>query len=102
MKYVIGWLKVKPGKRDELMKIARPVVAKTQKEDGCLFYELHPTTDDPDLILIVEGWESDAHHQAHQKAAHHVAFGPDVVRLSIEGRFEEIVARDVVSVRPKF
>lgn len=102
MEYVIGWLKLKPGKRDEFMRLAGPVVATTQKEDGCLFYEIHPTTLDPDTVIVIEGWQTIEQHQAHQKAPHHVAFGPEVVRLAIEGRFEEIDAKDVVSQRPKF
>ncbi len=102
MEYVIGWLKLKPGKRDELMRIAKPVVAATQKEDGCLFYEFHATSADPDLIIVIEGWQTIEQHQEHQKSPHHLAFGPDVVRLSIEGRFEEIEAKNVVSQRPKF
>jgi quinol monooxygenase YgiN len=102
MRYVIGWLKVKPGKRDEFMRLAKPVFAITQKEDGCLFYEAHPTTEDPDLVILVEGWQSRAQHEAHQKAAHHVAFGPEVVRLCVGGRFEEIEAKDVVTQLPNF
>ena len=102
MEYVIGWLKLKPGKRDEFMRVAKPVVATTQKEAGCLFYEIHPTTLDPDLVIVIEGWQTIEQHQAHQKMPHHVGFGPDVVRLSIEGRFEEIEAKNVVSQTPKF
>lgn len=102
MEYVIGWLRLKPGKRDEFMRVAKPVVATTQKEDGCLFYEFHPTQLDPDLVVVIEGWQSIEQHQAHQKTPHHTAFGPEVVRLAIEGRFEEIEAKDVVSQRPKF
>ena len=42
MKYVIGWLKLRPGARDELMTLARPFVAETLKEDGMIFFEFHP------------------------------------------------------------
>ena len=102
MEFVIGWLTMKPGKRDEFMAVAKPVVAITQKEDGCLFYELHPSTLDRNLVIIIEGWHSPRQHQAHQKAPHHVAFGSEVGRLAVEGRFEEIEAAKVVTQRPKF
>jgi quinol monooxygenase YgiN len=102
MRYVIGWLKVKPGRRDEFMRLAKPVFAITRKEEGCLFYEAHPTTEDPDLIVLIEGWQTVAHHLAHQKAPHHAAFGPIVVENCVEGRFDEIDAKDVVTQTPKF
>jgi quinol monooxygenase YgiN len=102
MIFVIGWVKAKPGKRDKLMKVAAPVLAITQKEDGCLFYELHPSAEDPDLMILVEGWQSRAQDQAHQQAPHHVAFGSDFQRLAAEGRFEEIEAAGVNSVNVKF
>src|SRR5690349_9241925 len=100
MKYVIGWLHTKPGKRDEFMRLSKPVFAITRKEDGCLFYEAHPAADNPDLIVFVEGWQSAAHHQAHERAPHHTGFGPEVVRLCTGGVFEEIEAKSVVTQRP--
>ena len=102
MIYVIGWLTVKPGKREELMVLTTPVLALTRKEKGCLFYELHPSTLDSNLIVVIEGWETKNDHEAHQRAPHHLAFGSDVARLSIEGKFEEIEAQNVVTQRPRF
>ena len=102
MEFVIGWLTCKPGKRDEFMTVAKPGIAITQKEDGCVFYEFHPSTLDPNLVVIIEGWQSPSHHQAHQKAAHQVAFGSEAGRLAVEGRFEVIEAAKVVTERPKF
>jgi quinol monooxygenase YgiN len=100
MTYVIGWVTLKAGKREEFMRLAEPVLAVTKKEKGCLFYEFHPSASDPDLIVVIEGWESAADHLAHQKALHHVAFGAEVVRLALKGRFEEIEAARVE--RPSF
>jgi hypothetical protein len=34
MQFVIGWLKLKPGKRQEFMPLAKTHEAATQKEDG--------------------------------------------------------------------
>jgi quinol monooxygenase YgiN len=96
---VIGWLTLKPGKRDEFMRLAAPILPQTQSEDGCLFYEFHPSTLNPDLVIVIEGWESKAHHQAHQDAPHHVAFGRQVGTIAAAGRFEEMEVSNVVSQR---
>ena len=102
MQFVIGWLTVKPGKRDQFMAVAEPAMALIRKEDGCMFYECHPSTLDPNLVIVIEGWQSPQHHQAHQTAPHHIAFGNEVAKLAVEGRFEEIEAARVVTQRPKF
>ena len=102
MRYVIGWLHAKPGKRDEFLALAKPVFAITRKEDGCLFYEAHPSADDPNLIMLVEGWQTAEQHLAHQKAPHHATFLPKLVEFCVGGRFDEIDAQNVVSLTPTF
>ena len=34
MKFVTGWLKLGPGKRDQFMPLAQPFIADTLREDG--------------------------------------------------------------------
>lgn len=96
---VIGWLTLKPGKRDEFMHLAAPVLPLTRSEDGCLFYEFHPSTLDPDLVVVIEAWASKDHHQAHQSAPHHVAFSGQVGLLAASGRFEEMEVAKVATQR---
>ena len=102
MQYVIGWLKLKPGKREEFMTFEQGHQSATQKEDGCLFYEFHPSASHPDEVILIEGWKTPQHHQAHQKAPHHVELGQAIGRFAVSGRFEEIEAANVVTQRPEF
>ena len=44
MKYVIGWLRLQPGKRDEFLTLMRPFIEKTCQEDGVDFFECHPSS----------------------------------------------------------
>ena len=41
MKFVIGWLTLKPGTRDEFMTLCRPFIAATREEEGVDFFEFH-------------------------------------------------------------
>ena len=102
MQYVIGWLELKPGKREEFMILAREHQTTTQKEEGCLFYEWHPSATDEDVLVLVEGWKSHEDHQAHQDAPHHQALVQEVGKYAVSGRFEEIEAARVVTQRPEF
>jgi quinol monooxygenase YgiN len=102
MQFVIGWLQLIPGKREEFLSLAMPHQSITQKEEGCLFYECHPSATDRDVLVFVEGWKTREHHQAHQGAPHHKALLQQVGQFAVSGRFEEIEATSVVTQRPEF
>jgi len=57
----VGTLGAVPGKRDEL------VTHLTQRNDalaGCLAYEVGVSDDEPDIVFVVELWESAEAHRA--------------------------------------
>jgi quinol monooxygenase YgiN len=92
MKYVVGWLKAKPGKRDELMALARPFIAETLKEDGVEFFEFHPSATDPDAVVVVERYRTPEVHDLHHQTPHFAEMWAHLQKLCIEGRFENIFA----------
>ena len=102
MLYVIGWLKLKPGKRGEFILLAQTDAAATQLEDGCMFYEWHPSATDEDVLVLIEGWKSPQHHEAHQSVRHRQALLQKVGQYAVSGMFEEIEAARVVTQRPQF
>ncbi|MBV8614485.1 MAG: antibiotic biosynthesis monooxygenase [Acetobacteraceae bacterium] len=53
---VIGVLRAKPEKREELQEILRRFVAPTRDEEGCVEYHLHVSNDDPNLFMFYENW----------------------------------------------
>lgn len=102
MQYTIGWLKLKPGKRDDFLSHASTHQTATQREKGCLFYEWHPSATDDDVLVLVEGWKTVGDHKAHLGAPHHAALLQNVGQYAVSGRFEEIEAARVVTQRPEF
>jgi quinol monooxygenase YgiN len=102
MEFVIGWLKLKPGMREEFMPLAKTHEAATRKEEGCLFYEWNPSASDENMMLLIEGWKTAGDHHAHQRAPHHLALVQAVGRYAVSGVFEEIEAARVVTQRPQF
>ena len=99
MKYVIGWLKLKPGMRDAFIALAKDHDETTRREDGCLFYQSHPSATDPNELVFIEGWQSPEHHSAHENAPHHVALGKEAGKYIAGGRFEEIEAAKTKTVQ---
>lgn len=86
---VIASIRVRPGCRDEFLRIFKANAPNVLAEDGCIRYQ--PTVDapsgiatqqsEPNTVTIVERWESlDALH-AHLKAPHMAAYRETVKDL---------------------
>ena len=93
MKFVIGWLKLRPGKREEFLALAHPYAAKCLAvEDGIEFFQFHPSSADADTVIVVEKYQSPEIHDLHQQTEHFRQMWKQVERLCTEGRFENIFA----------
>jgi quinol monooxygenase YgiN len=49
---------------------ARPLIAATREEAGCLTYAFSQDSLDPAILRVVERWRDDASMEAHMKSAH--------------------------------
>jgi quinol monooxygenase YgiN len=101
-KYIIGWLTLRPGMRDEFMAIARPYVASCLKEEGCLFFEMNPSESGPDIVTLAECFADVEAHTAHLKTPEFQAFWAELGRLALHGRFENIFPDHVVPDAARF
>jgi quinol monooxygenase YgiN len=63
-------LRSKEGQHLLLEAELRALVGPTRKEEGCLQYDLHRSTDQPGQFLFHEVWETREHHTAHTKTPH--------------------------------
>ena len=59
-----------PGQRDAFLQevAAAGILAKVQQEDGFERYDYYLSAADPDELLIVEEWDSEAQQQAYRLA----------------------------------
>ena len=90
-KYIIGWLTLKPGKRVKFMALARDYAERCREEDGCLFFEMNPRVDDPDVVVVAECFKSVAAHEAHLNTPWFRELWAELGRIGVTGRFENIV-----------
>jgi quinol monooxygenase YgiN len=67
---VIAKVSVIPEKKKELLALAKPVIATTQTEAGCISYILLDNPYDPGGCMFVEEWTDLAALQAHAAAPH--------------------------------
>ncbi len=88
MIYVIATLTIKPGMVDTLLAAAKPAIAETRKEQGCIAYDLHQSATDDHTFVFVERWETRENLSAHMQAPHFLAWraagGPCIAARKIE------------------
>jgi quinol monooxygenase YgiN len=71
---LVAIFRARPGYEEALGDTLRGLVGPTLAEAGCLTYDLHRSIDDPAVWFFTETWTSRAHHEAHDRSAHVVAF----------------------------
>jgi quinol monooxygenase YgiN len=83
MIHVIATIQLKPDCREDYLKILGENVPKVKAEDGCLAYEPAIDVDSglpaqgsirPDVVTLVEAWQSLDALLAHLKSAHMAAY----------------------------
>mmetsp|Transcript_74616 Transcript_74616/g.118769 ORF Transcript_74616/g.118769 Transcript_74616/m.118769 type:complete len:110 (+) Transcript_74616:99-428(+) len=73
---VVTW-EVKEDKIDAFLAAVKPMVMATNKEKGCLRYNLHQDKKNQCKFVMVEEWDSQENLSEHLKSAHVKAFGEE-------------------------
>ena len=60
---IIADLAAKPENVDELVSLLRELLPETRQYEGCLGIELHRDKADPNNFILIEEWETGAHHK---------------------------------------
>jgi len=76
------FIEVKDNNRAELVEIIKELVAKSQKDKGCIAYDLFESATRPEVLMICETWTDAAVVAEHEKAAHFVTLIPKINALS--------------------
>jgi len=77
---VLAELTPKQGKKDELMKVFKPLIENTRKEPGCIIYDCCEKFGSNDLIFF-EKYKSEEELERHMKNDHFTKAYPEVVKL---------------------
>jgi quinol monooxygenase YgiN len=95
MIYVVATSQVKPELRDAFIKGAKECIAATRKEKGCISYENHTSINDPNLFVVVEREDLNAHGRApHMKVWREYSaplkVSPTVIEIISDGKVEKL------------
>ena len=67
---VVAREKIQSGKKDAVLEIFREMAELTRKEKGCAEYALYESLDDPDVVAMIELWDSEDDLDAHMASEH--------------------------------
>ena len=73
---VVAEIVAKPGKEDEVRRHLLGFIEPTRKEEGCVQYDLHVSTENPGHFIFFENWTSREMLDKHSQSAHIQAFRP--------------------------
>lgn len=67
--------------RDAFLEIAKELVAASQKEEGCIAYDIFESSTRPEVLMFCETWASDAALAAHEATTHFTSLVPKLTEL---------------------
>lgn len=68
--YVIATFHVEPEKLDSGHELIQGFIKPSLAQQGCLFYDLYQSSDDPCEFVIVDGWASAGDLKEHADSEH--------------------------------
>ena len=87
---VIARIRIDPTRTDEAKRELKKLVTLTQKEPGCLCYELHQSAEDDTIFLFYERWAQQSDVDKHFKTPHFQAWeqkSADMVTEPVQATF---------------
>ena len=72
---------VKDGKKNEYLKLVGELIAKSQKEDGCIAYNIYEERKNPNILTFIEHWRDKDALTAHGQSEHFTAIFPQLQPL---------------------
>jgi quinol monooxygenase YgiN len=67
--------------KEEYLKIARELVTETNKETGCISYDLHEDINDPTIVTMIEEWVDEEAINQHNASEHVRNIVPELRKL---------------------
>lgn len=72
------------GKKEEFIKIAQKLIEESNKEMGCISYDLYEDINNENIVTFIEVWESNEAIEIHNNAEHFKQIVPQLSKLQVE------------------
>ncbi|MDO5639375.1 MAG: putative quinol monooxygenase [Neisseria sp.] len=82
---IVATIMAKPEYRQELLGCFQPLIQASREEAGNLSYDLHEALDNPNRLVFIEHWQSQAAIDEHNASEHFQTFVK-----AIEGKTDSV------------
>ncbi|TRW27146.1 antibiotic biosynthesis monooxygenase [Flavobacterium zepuense] len=69
--HVFATWKVREGQIDKVLNLLKTVRAESIKETGNLFYKIHQSISEPNILVLAEGYTGEAAVAEHRNSSHY-------------------------------
>ncbi len=77
---------------DELKSLLTAMVKPSQKEEGCLLYEIYQKKEQPNTFVVIETWENDTALEGHKNSAHYAHYKANFEPFCADKSSDELVS----------
>ena len=75
------FIQVEESNRNEVIEVAKELVAQSLKDNGCIAYDIFESATRKNIFMICETWSDEKALDAHMKAPHFVTGVPRIESL---------------------
>lgn len=75
------FIQVEESKREQVLALAKELVAASLKDEGCIAYDIFESSTRRDVMMICETWKDAASLDAHSKSDHFTTLVPQIQNL---------------------
>ncbi len=75
------FIQVEESKREQVLALAKELVAASLKDEGCIAYDIFESSTRRDVMMICETWKDAVSLDAHSKSAHFTTLVPQIQNL---------------------
>lgn len=75
------FIQVEESKREQVLALAKELVAASLKDEGCIAYDIFESSTRRDVMMICETWKNAASLDVHSKSAHFTTLVPQIESL---------------------
>ena len=72
---------VKPGERDNIILKSNDLIELTRLEAGCISYNLFASTEDDNVLMMIEQWENFEDLESHMQTEQFLAYVKDIADM---------------------
>ena len=76
------FIQVEESNRNEVIEVAKELVAQSLKDNGCIAYDIFESATRKNIFMICETWSDEKALDAHMKAPHFVTLVPCIESLA--------------------